>query len=202
MTHDAALSLLLAEEFDSRPTPPPDIEALLDAARAQARAEACAACDARATEARQALAGACASLASGMAGAMATLDAELTRAARAMAEAMIAAIGAALPGWQARLGPGAMAEIATTLLASLAENAAPRLAAAPAEAGELRELLPAEITVDADPATPPGGLRLAWRGGRAVRDPERIWNEIETILTSALPPPPGPSSEPQAAMTE
>jgi hypothetical protein len=202
MTHDAALSLLLAEEFDSRPAPPPDIEALLDVARAEARAEACATCDAKAAEARQALAGACASLASGIAEALAELDAELTQATRAMAEAMIAAIGAALPGWQARLGPGTTAAIATTLLASLAETAAPRLAAAPAEVGELRELLPAEIAVDADPATPPGGLRLAWRGGRAVRDPARIWNDIETILTSALQPMPGSGSEPQAAMTE
>lgn len=202
MRQDAAFSLLLAEEFDTRPAPPPDLGALLDAARAQARAEACAACDARASEARQALAGACALLASGIAEAVAALDAELTEATRALAEAMMAAIGAALPGWQARLGPATTASIAATLLPSLAEAATPRLAVAPSEAGELRALLPAEIAIDADATMPPGGARFAWRGGRAVRDPKRIWNEIETIFATAFEPTPGSGREPQADMTE
>ncbi len=186
MNAHAGLSLLLSEEFDARPTPPPDFEALLAHARAEAREEALAAYEARSAAARQALAGACAALASNLGEALAGLDAALAEAARALAATMLAAIGAALPGWQARLGPSVAAEITATLLASLGETASPRLLVSPGDAAELRGLLPDAIALEADAAMAPGGLRLAWCRGGASRDPAAIWNEIETIIAPAL----------------
>jgi hypothetical protein len=186
MTGDAGLFLLLAEEFDARPPPPPDVEALLAHARAQARAEACAGCEARGAEARETLAGSCAALAAGLGEALSGLDAALAEAARALAGTMIAAIGAALPGWQARLGPADMAGITTALLASLGETASPRLVVSPGDAAELRRLLPEAITLEPDAAMAPGALRLAWRNGQASRDPAAVWNDIATIIAPAL----------------
>lgn len=189
MTPDTGLALLLAEEFDSRSPPPPDLEALLAAARAEAHAQARAACDAEAAASRQALAAACTDLAAGLTEALAALDAALAETAQALARAIVAALATALPGWQQRLGSAACAEIAASLLAALGETAAPRLAVAPRDAAELRALLPAEIALEPDPAMLPGALRLAWRSGRASRDPVAIWNDIETVLTTALGPP-------------
>ncbi len=204
MSADAAFPLLLDEEFDARPPPPLDIEALLAAARAEAQARVCAGCAAGAAEARAALASSCAALASGLGEALLSIDAALEEAVRSLAATIIAAIGAALPGWQARLGPAAVAEIAGTLLAALGETARPRLAVAPDDIAELRALLPTEIALEADAAMAPGALRLAWRNGRAARDPGAVWEEIHAILERALAPdhmPVAPRNE-SAAATE
>lgn len=191
MNAGLGISLLLDEEFDARPAPPrPDFATLLATAREEARAEIEAEYAARASAAREALACACAALASTLAEALAAMDASLTQAAGALAGAMIAGIGAVLPSWQKRLERTATAEIATTLLAALGETVKPHLAVAPGDAAELRALLPAEIAIEPDAAMPAGALRLAWRNGRAVCDPARIWNDIETILTAALLPAP------------
>ncbi len=196
MTPTTGLALLLADEFDSRPPPPPDLEALLAAARADALTQARAACDAEGTLARQALASACADLAAGLTAALAALDTALTDTAEALAGSMVAALATALPGWQQRLGTGACAEVATRLLAALGETAALRLAAAPQDAAELRALLPAEITIEQDTAMAPGALRLVWRNGRARRDPMSIWHDITTIMTTAMAPPAQPGAKP------
>ena len=188
MSAHATFPLLLDEEFDARPAPPPDIGALLAAAREEARAARCAGCAAGAAESRHALAVSCAALASGLGEALVSMDAVLEETARMLCATIIAAFGAALPGWQARLGPAPVGKIATTLLAALGENARPRLAASPGDVAELRALLPAEIALEADAAMAPGALRLAWRNGRAVRDPRAIWNDIHAILERALAP--------------
>ncbi len=188
MSANAAFSLLLGEEFDARPAPSPDLDALLAAAREAARAEVCAGCAAREVQSRQALAASCAALASGLGDALAALDAALEEGSRILAETIVAAIGAALPGWQARLDRTATAAIATTLLAALGENARPRLFVSPGDAAGLRALLPADIALEADAAMAPGALHLAWRNGRAVRDPGAIWNDIAATLAAALAP--------------
>lgn len=194
MNAHAGLSLLLAEEFDTRPASPPDLDALLVEARAQARAEICAACEVAAARSRQALAGACASLASSLADALTSLDASLTETTRVLAETILAAIRTAMPAWAVRHDRAVMAEIAATLLACLGESVAPRLVAGPSDVAELRGLLPATIALEVDATMARGALRLSWQNGHAVRDPATIWNAIETTLTTALLAPPAESS--------
>ncbi|MDE2334584.1 MAG: hypothetical protein KGK10_08610 [Rhodospirillales bacterium] len=187
MSHASGLSLLLAEEFDSPPAPEaPDLDALLAQARAQGRAETCAACSARLVESRETLASSCTALARELGQVLSALDGELAEAVRALATTLIATIGAALPLWHARSDRTAAASIAASLLAALGEEASLRLVACPGDAIELRPLLPPGIALDADAAMAPGAIRLAWRNGRAVLDPSVIWEEIEATLTSTL----------------
>ncbi len=199
MTPASGLALLLAEEFDARP-PPLALAARRAAAGGEAHAKARPPGDAEAAASRQALATACADLAAGLTEALAALDAALAEAAGALARAMVAALATALPCWQQLLGPAVCGEVATTLLAALGEAVSPRLAVAPRDAAALRALLPPRIALDPDPAMAPGALRLAWNSGRASRDPVAIWNDIETVLTAAMEPPPRPRDAPAAGV--
>lgn len=187
MTPDSGIALLLAEDFDGGTSKPvPDIEALLAAARAEARAELAAAFDARAAAAQEALASGCTALAASLVPALAALDEAVAEVAQSLARAMIAAIGAALPAWSETPAPQVNAGIVAVLSRVLGEAVSLRLVVPAADAATLRPLLPPNIAIETDPAMAQGALRLTWGDGQATREPASIWNEIETILAPAL----------------
>lgn len=187
MTPDSGIALLLAEDFDGGTSKPvPDIEALLAAARAEARAELAAAFDARAAAAQEALASGCTALAASLVPALAALDEAVAEVAQSLARAMIAAIGAALPAWSETPAPQINAGIVAVLSRVLGEAVSLRLVVPAADAATLRPLLPPNIAIETDPAMAQGALRLTWGDGQATREPASIWREIETIMALAL----------------
>lgn len=187
MTPDSGIALLLAEDFDGGTSKPvPDIEALLAAARAEARAELAAAFDARAAAAQEALASGCTALAASLVPALAALDEAVAEVAQSLARAMIAAIGAALPAWSETPAPQVNAGIVAVLSRVLGEAVSLRLVVPAADAATLRPLLPPNIAIETDPAMAQGALRLTWGDGQATREPASIWNEVKTILAPAL----------------
>lgn len=177
-----------AARAEPPPEPSPDpTEALLAEARRSGWEDGHAAGLAEAAAASEAVAARAAehALAALRDGAAAAREAA-AEAAAGLARIAIAMMDAALPGLAAGHAGALAAAFARRIAPALEVMPEARLLVPPGLAAETRALLGmASITVEEDPALPPGDARAEWRGGGAALDLSARRAEIRRALDSA-----------------
>ncbi len=189
----------LPAELEPEQAPEPEviapvlIAADLDAARAEAWAEGHAAGLAEAAaDAAAALAGAAQALAPQLANLSIQLRQQVEEAASAIARLLLDTLATLFPALCARHGEAEARAVLQTVLPALAQEPAVTVrlsgglaAALEHEVARCSEDFAERVALVADPAMAPGDVRVAWQGGKAVRDAAALWAQVAAVLAPA-----------------